>query len=58
MNSTIATLARYNKAANERLVAALDALPPAELDKDRGSYYKSLRGLFNHIIGGELFGLR
>jgi uncharacterized damage-inducible protein DinB len=58
MDTCIGYLFRYNQAANLRLVQALDALGPAELDKDRGSYYKSLHGLFNHIVGGELFGLK
>ena len=58
MDKTLAILADYNAAANLRFVAALDALDSVKLEADRGSYYKSLHGLLNHVVGGELFILK
>lgn len=57
MDKTLALMADYNAAANARLVASLSALEAAKLEADRGSYYKSLKGLFDHVVSGEHFSL-
>lgn len=51
-------LAHYNHEANASMAAVLDKISPAELSKDRKSYYKSLLGLYIHIAGSELFMLK
>ena len=61
MNEYLSVSARYNRGANRKLVAALATMAstdPAAFDQDRGSYYKSLHGLFNHVVGGEIYLLK
>lgn len=58
MDKTLALLADYNSKANLRFVAALGALDGAKLEANRGSYYKSLRGLLDHVVGGEIYTLK
>jgi uncharacterized damage-inducible protein DinB len=55
MDNYLAFAARYNRGANRKLVDALSPLEDRILEADRGAYYKSLHGLFNHIVGGERF---
>jgi uncharacterized damage-inducible protein DinB len=47
--------ARYNQAGNKTIRGILDKLSNEEREKDRGSYYGSLSGLFRHVIGGTQF---
>ncbi|MDR2701473.1 MAG: damage-inducible protein DinB [Spirochaetaceae bacterium] len=47
--------ARYNQAGNKVIFSLLDKLSNEEREKDRGSFYGSLSGLFRHIIGGTCF---
>jgi len=54
MNETL-LYARYNQAGNKTIFGLLDKLGNDEREKDRGSYYGSLSGLFRHIIGGTRF---
>jgi uncharacterized damage-inducible protein DinB len=54
----IAYLARYNRAANESLIAHLESLPAAELSKDRRSYFGSIQGILDHIITCDINWLR
>lgn len=58
MDKTLALLADYHSKANLRFVAALGALEPAKLEANRGSYYKSLKGLLDHVVGGEIHNLK
>lgn len=51
-------LARYNKAANESLVAHVASLPPSEMSKPRGSYFGSIQGVLDHIIMCDINWLR
>ncbi|NKB58616.1 MAG: hypothetical protein GKS00_19985 [Alphaproteobacteria bacterium] len=44
------TLAAYNAWANSRLHAACAALTPGEIAEDRGAFFKSILGTFNHIL--------
>ncbi|MDR1177295.1 MAG: damage-inducible protein DinB [Spirochaetaceae bacterium] len=55
MKELFITFAKYNKEANKAVCAILDGLSNDEREKDRGSYYKSLSGLFVHILGGTVF---
>jgi uncharacterized damage-inducible protein DinB len=47
--------ARYNREANNKILALLEGLSCEEREKDRGSYYGSLSGLVRHILGGTVF---
>jgi uncharacterized damage-inducible protein DinB len=47
--------ARYNQAGNKVVFGLLDKTSNDEREKDRGSFYGSLSGLFRHIIGGTRF---
>jgi uncharacterized damage-inducible protein DinB len=51
MNNTITVFAAYNQAANAAVLALLNTLSADEREKDRGSYFKSLSGLMQHIGG-------
>ena len=42
-------LAKYNKAANEKMDAVIKTLSPLEWDKNLGGYFKSVRGNCSHI---------
>jgi uncharacterized damage-inducible protein DinB len=58
MDSYLSLVSRYNRGANAKMVEILDRLSAEDLDRERGSYYGSLHGLFNHVVGGELFSLK
>ncbi|MDR2921721.1 MAG: damage-inducible protein DinB [Treponema sp.] len=47
--------AKYNQAGNKTIMELLDKIGHDEREKDRGSFYKSLSGLFRHIMGGTRF---
>ena len=47
-------LARYNRWMNERLVAALDALPDAERKRDRDAFFGSIHRTLDHIVWADL----
>jgi uncharacterized damage-inducible protein DinB len=51
-------LARYNRTANESLVAHLASLEPGEIAKPRGSHFGSIQGLLDHIITCDINWLR
>jgi len=44
--------AKHNKAVNRIVYELLNKMSNDDREKDRGSYYGSLSGLFRHIIGG------
>ncbi len=46
-------LARYNKAANERLYAACAALPDTDRKADRKAFFTSIHGTLNHLLLGD-----
>ncbi|MDR2072632.1 MAG: damage-inducible protein DinB [Spirochaetaceae bacterium] len=54
MNETL-MYARYNQVGDRAIYDILSALSNEEREKDRGSYYGSLSGLFRHVIGGSWF---
>jgi len=47
--------AKYNQAGNKAILDLLDNLDHDEREKDRGSFYGSLSGLFRHILGSTRF---
>jgi uncharacterized damage-inducible protein DinB len=47
--------AKYNQAGNKTIYDILSAMSNDEREKDRGSYYGSLSGLFRHINGGTQY---
>jgi len=47
--------AKYNKTANRAVYEILSKMSGDDREKDRGSYYGSLSGLFLHIMGGTRF---
>jgi uncharacterized damage-inducible protein DinB len=46
-------LAKYNRAANERLYAACGAIGDEEYGRERRGSFGSIRGLLNHILLGD-----
>jgi uncharacterized damage-inducible protein DinB len=58
MREILMGLASYNRKANERLVGTLKDLPEGEAAKDRGAYYKSIAGTFEHLVIAEVTWLR
>jgi uncharacterized damage-inducible protein DinB len=50
--------ARHNQAVNRIVYDLLDKISNDDREKDRGSYYGSLSGLFRHIIGGSQYYLK
>ncbi|MEZ2407737.1 DinB family protein [Bosea sp. RCC_152_1] len=49
----VRTMARYNAWQNESLMAAADGLTDAERRLDRGAFFKSIHGTFNHLLWGD-----
>jgi uncharacterized damage-inducible protein DinB len=47
--------AKYNREANKKVYSLLSNLSNEDREKDRGSYYGSLSGLFRHALGGTVF---
>jgi len=47
--------AKYNKAGNRTIYDILSKMSSDDREKDRGSYYGSLSGLFRHIVGATSF---
>jgi uncharacterized damage-inducible protein DinB len=48
------TLAAYNAEMNRRLYAAAARLPDEARRADRGAFWKSIHGTFNHLLWGDL----
>jgi uncharacterized damage-inducible protein DinB len=48
--SDILNLYRFNEWANDRLIAAIGALPPEVVNRDLGGGFRSMRGVVAHII--------
>ena len=49
----VRTMARYNRWQNESLYAAAATLSDAERKRDRGAFFKSIHGTFNHLLWGD-----
>jgi uncharacterized damage-inducible protein DinB len=46
----LAALARYNTWMNEKLYAVAATLSDEERKRDRGAFFKSIHGTFNHLL--------
>jgi uncharacterized damage-inducible protein DinB len=46
-------MARYNRWMNERMYAAVSALPDAERTRDRGAFFRSIHGTLSHIVWAD-----
>jgi len=46
-------LARYNRWMNQKLVSAASQLSPQERSVDRGAFFGSVHGTFNHLVWGD-----
>ncbi|MDP4183491.1 MAG: DinB family protein [Bacillota bacterium] len=55
MKEYLVHLMKYNQSANNQVIKLLADLNESDRNLDRKSYYKSLQGLFEHIVGAELF---
>lgn len=51
------TFSTYNARLNQQVYEAASSLSEADLNKDRGSFFKSISGTLNHIMVGDLFWL-
>jgi uncharacterized damage-inducible protein DinB len=49
----VRTMARYNGVMNERLYEAAGRLSDQERRKDRGAFWESIHGTFNHLLWGD-----
>jgi uncharacterized damage-inducible protein DinB len=47
--------ARYSQAGNKTIYGILSKMSNEDREKDRGSYYNSLSGLFRHVVAGTRF---
>ncbi len=58
MISYLTNMARYNQWVNRRLYDKVQLLPATEIATDRGAFFGSVLGTFNHILVGDMFWLR
>jgi uncharacterized damage-inducible protein DinB len=54
----IRLLAKYDEWMNEKLYTAAANLPRAELERDRGAFFKSLLGTLNHLVATDIIWLQ
>lgn len=47
------TMARYNTEMNRRLIAAAGRLADEERRRDRGAFWRSIRGAFSHLVWAD-----
>lgn len=47
------TLAQYNRWMNDKLYELCASLPDEERKRDRGAFFRSIHGTFNHILWGD-----
>jgi uncharacterized damage-inducible protein DinB len=55
MKEFFVMFAQYNKDADRTIYAILSKLSNDQREKERGSYYKTLSGLFTHVLFGSKF---
>ncbi len=46
-------MSRYNAWQNNAIWQVVDAMDPAELDRDRGAFFGSIRATLNHLLWGD-----
>lgn len=49
----VQTMARYNAWQNRSLITAADGLDDGARRRDRGAFFKSIHGTFNHILWAD-----
>ena len=55
MKKVFLAFAKYNEETNKTIAGILGKLSNDDREKDRKSYYKSLSGLYNHIVGCTVY---
>jgi uncharacterized damage-inducible protein DinB len=55
MKELFVTFAQFNEDADKAVTAILDKMTNEDREKSRKSYYKSLSGLYCHLLGGTVF---
>jgi uncharacterized damage-inducible protein DinB len=55
MKDSFMLWAKYNREANKKIYSLLTSMSNEDRERDRGSYYGSLSGIFRHIAGGVSF---
>ena len=55
MKEFFVMFAQYNKDADKTIYGILSKLSNEEREKERGSYYKTLSGLFTHVLFGTKY---
>ncbi len=55
MKEYLVHLIKYNRSANQQVTRLLAELDESDRTIDRKSYYNSLHGLFEHIVGAALY---
>jgi uncharacterized damage-inducible protein DinB len=58
MLEQIQLLARYNQVMNRRIYDTAAQLPAAELEIDRGAFFRSITGTLNHIYVADIIWLQ
>lgn len=58
MKELFKLLAEYNLQTNHAMLQILEKLPPEKLTTDVGSYYKSILGILNHMLGANINWIR
>lgn len=58
MKDLLSVFAAYNQAANAALATILAGQDEAVLREDQGSFYKSVIGTFEHVVGAEVSWLK
>jgi len=55
MKKVFLSFAKYNEEADKTIAGILGKLSGEEREKNRKSYFKSLSGLYGHILGGTTY---
>jgi len=58
LKSNFELMARYNRRINQQFYEATSQLSHEELTADRGAFFKSILGTFNHILIGDTIWLQ
>jgi uncharacterized damage-inducible protein DinB len=53
----VKVMARYNLWQNSQLYSILKQMDDAELERDRGAFFGSIKGTLNHLLCGDLLSL-
>lgn len=53
----VKVMARYNLWQNNQLYSILKQMDDAELERDRGAFFGSIKGTLNHLLWGDLLWL-